>query len=68
MKKLLLLGLGAVLGFTMVCGGMAAAKEGKKPSTVIDVGFSPAFTDTSQKPLMGEEVCHGYTQEVLSGV
>jgi hypothetical protein len=37
MKKLLLLGLGAVLGFTMVCGGMAAAKEGKKPSTVKDV-------------------------------
>ena len=37
MKKLLLLGLSAVLGFTMVCGGVAVAKEGKKPSTVKDV-------------------------------
>jgi hypothetical protein len=31
-------------------------------------GFSPAFTDTSKKPIMGEEVCHGETQDVLSGV
>lgn len=38
MKKLLILGLGAAIGFTMVCGGMAAAKEGKKPSTVSEVG------------------------------
>ena len=37
MKKLLILGLGAVLGFTMVCGGMAAAKEGNKHNTVKEV-------------------------------
>ena len=41
MKKLLVLGLGAVLGFTLVCGGIAAAKEGKKPSTVKDVKSLP---------------------------
>jgi hypothetical protein len=41
MKKLLVLSLGAVLGFTMVCGGIAAAKEGKKPSTVKDVKSLP---------------------------
>jgi hypothetical protein len=41
MKKLLILGLGAVLGFTMVCSGMAVAKEGKKPSTVKDVKSLP---------------------------
>ena len=32
MKKLRVLGLGAVLGFTMVCSGMADAKEGKIPA------------------------------------
>ena len=41
MKKLLLLGLGAVHWFTMVCGGVAAPKEGKKPSTMKDVKSLP---------------------------
>ena len=41
MKKLLILGLGAILGFTIVCGGVAVAKEGKKPSTVKDVKSLP---------------------------
>ena len=41
MKKLLILGLGAILGLTTVCGGVAAAKEGKKPSSVKDVKSLP---------------------------
>ena len=35
---------------------------------LVPIGFSLAFTDTSKKPIMGEEVCHGETQDVLSGV
>lgn len=31
-------------------------------------GFYPDSPDTSIKPIMGQEVCHGNTQEVLSGV
>ena len=41
MKKLLIVGLGVALGFTMVYGDMAAAKEGKKSSTVKDVKSLP---------------------------
>ncbi|MEO7859857.1 MAG: hypothetical protein ABIU05_05340, partial [Nitrospirales bacterium] len=41
MKKLLTLGLGAILGFTMVHSDMAVAKQGGKSSTVKDVKSLP---------------------------
>ena len=32
------------------------------------LGFYPDFTDTSLRLIMGQEVCHGNTKEVLGGV